>query len=69
MKTTKQKKSQPKKVLLGVEDSQVVGVCQYGGKQMSGHTKISTNCTIYSNSRPVNPVDKSKKSKKSVHLR
>jgi hypothetical protein len=56
MKNRKQKLSQPKKILINAYESSNISNIKSTSKHVSGHTKISTNCTI--NSLIVGPNNK-----------
>jgi len=64
MKNRKQKQSQPKKVILHSEEHTHTNIINPGCKQVSGHTKISTNCTIHSTTATHTGIDRKQKNKK-----
>jgi len=64
MKSRKQKQSQPKKVTLLSEEHAPTHIISTGYKHISGHTKISTNCTIHSIAATHTGNDRKPKTKK-----
>ncbi len=67
MKNRKQKVVQPKKILVLQEETNINPSSGFNYKQTSGHTKMSTNCTIHSSVGPHPTIQKSQKNKKNSH--